>query len=150
MEYILNDCIPIQKDKLNYGDILFPTRNTLELVAKISIWRNELPMAYFNSNIMRFEFNSVVISSNSFMNYLFNTKQFIAKLKGIATGTKSVAAIYNKVLMKIEIHIPSKSEQIIIAAILSDIDEEIIFLENKLEKYRQIKQGRMQTYQLAK
>ena len=39
---------------------------------------------------------------------------------------------------------PSIQEQIAIAAVLSDTDAEIQTLEQKLEKYRQIKQGMMQ------
>lgn len=39
---------------------------------------------------------------------------------------------------------PSVSEQIAIAAILSDMDAEIAALEAKLAKARQIKQGMMQ------
>jgi type I restriction enzyme S subunit len=40
--------------------------------------------------------------------------------------------------------VPSVSEQIAIAAILSDMDAEIAALEAKLAKARQIKQGMMQ------
>ncbi|MBA7584287.1 putative type-1 restriction enzyme specificity protein MG438 [subsurface metagenome] len=48
-------------------------------------------------------------------------------------------------LTEMVIHIPKeKSEQIRIAAILSDMDAEIAALEAKLAKYKQIKQGMMQ------
>ena len=144
VEYILSNFNPDKKDKLNFGDVLFNTRNTLELVGKVSIWRNELSEAYFNSNLMRLEFNSEFISSNFFMNLLFNTKDVISKLKDIATGTTSVAAIYTRDLLKIELPIPKKEEQTRIATILSDMDAEIQALETKLEKYRKIKLGMMQ------
>ena len=144
VEYILSNFNPDKKDKLNFGDVLFNTRNTLELVGKVSIWRNELSEAYFNSNLMRLEFNSEFISSNFFMNLLFNTKDVISKLKDIATGTTSVAAIYTRDLLKIELQIPKKEEQTRIATILSDMDAEIQALETKLEKYRKIKLGMMQ------
>src|SRR5690606_10961518 len=74
LEYIHSSVRPDENDRLHYGDIVFNTRNTLELVGKVAIWRNELPIAYFNSNLMRFHFNRDVISSNFFMNALFNTK----------------------------------------------------------------------------
>lgn len=144
IEYIIGDCIPEKRDKLKYGDVLFNTRNTLELVGKVSIWRNELFEAYFNSNLMRFQFNPEFISSNFFMNYVFNTRNSISKLKDIATGTTSVAAIYTRDLLKIEMTIPSKEEQTRIASILSDMDKELTVLESKLEKYRKIKLGMMQ------
>ena len=144
IEYIISDFFPEKSDKLNFGDVLFNTRNTLELVGKVSIWKDELEVAYFNSNLMRFEFSQEYISSNYFMNSIFNTQNIISKLKDIATGTTSVAAIYTRDLMKLEISIPSKEEQTRIATILSDMDAEITALETKLEKYKRVKLGMMQ------
>ncbi|NQE53320.1 Type-1 restriction enzyme MjaXIP specificity protein [ANME-1 cluster archaeon GoMg3.2] len=74
IEFITTGYIPSENDKLEYGDILFNTRNTLELVGKVSIWKNELPLAYYNSNLMRLEFKQSEVSSNFFMNYILNTK----------------------------------------------------------------------------
>ncbi len=34
-----------KEDILKKGDLLFNTRNTLDLVGKVSIWNNELPLA---------------------------------------------------------------------------------------------------------
>ena len=48
------------------------------------------------------------------------------------------------VLRDLEIPFPTLAEQTRIATILSDIDNEIATLENKLEKYRKIKIGMMQ------
>ena len=133
-----------EKDKLNRGDVIFNTRNTLDLVGKVAIWNNELPIGYFNSNIMRLKFKDSLISSNRFMNYIFNSKKIISDLKNIATGTTSVAAIYTRDLLKVYCSIPSKQEQTRIATILSDMDTEIENLENKFAKYEQVKQGLMQ------
>lgn len=47
-------------------------------------------------------------------------------------------------LRKTAILLPAKAEQIAIATVLSNMDSEIDALEQKLEKYRQIKQGMMQ------
>ncbi|MBS1670904.1 MAG: restriction endonuclease subunit S [Bacteroidetes bacterium] len=44
----------------------------------------------------------------------------------------------------IEINLPTESEQVHIATILSDMDKEIENLNQKLEKYKSIKQGMMQ------
>ncbi len=145
IEYIVGNCIPNERDRLKYGDVLFNTRNTLELVGKVSIWRDELPKAYFNSNLMRLEFNSRYISSNFFMNSIFNTRRIISKFKDIATGTTSVAAIYTRDLMKVEIIFPNREEQTRIAEILSNMDIEILKLEEKLKKQKQLKQGMMQS-----
>ena len=41
------------RDILHDGDLLLNTRNTLELVWKVALWRSELVGAVFNSNMMR-------------------------------------------------------------------------------------------------
>ncbi|WP_159086056.1 restriction endonuclease subunit S [Flavobacterium faecale] len=143
IEYI-SGTIPSKKDLLHFNDFLFNTRNTIDLVGKVSIWRNELPKAYFNSNLMRITFKPEFISSNVFMNAVFNSKYQIQKLKDIATGTTSVAAIYTRDLLGLEIYIPNKKEQTRIGTILSDMDLELEALMQQLEKARQIKQGMMQ------
>ncbi|WP_203532554.1 restriction endonuclease subunit S domain-containing protein [Draconibacterium halophilum] len=94
-------------DILKEGDLLFNTRNTLELVGKVSIWRNELPLALYNSNLMRLKFNNKIESSNRFVNYLFNTKPTIKRLRRYATGTTSVAAIYGRDLNNLKIVYPT-------------------------------------------
>jgi type I restriction enzyme S subunit len=144
IEYIKSDISPSNLDLLSYGDVLFNTRNTLDLVGKISIWRNEFSIAYFNSNLMRLAFHKTKVGSNFFMNYLLNSKKSIDKLRGLATGTTSVAAIYTRDLLKLEVCIPEPKEQKAIAQILSDIDLEIDSLETKREKYKSIKEGMMQ------
>ncbi|OYU93570.1 MAG: restriction endonuclease [Bacteroidetes bacterium B1(2017)] len=134
-----------EKDRLHYGDLLFNTRNTLDLVGKVAIWRNELNKAYFNSNIMRMTFKENLIVSNFFANSLLNMPFMIQKLKDIATGTTSVAAIYTKDLIQIDLPFPDKTEQNRIAQILSDMDNEIQEFEKELEKYKMLKQGMMQS-----
>ncbi len=131
-------------DRLEFGDLLFNTRNTLELVGKVAAWRNELPVAYFNSNLMRITFDSVVVGCNFYMNAVMNSEGFVSALSDIAIGTTSVAAIYTRDLFQLKIALPSKKEQTAIATILSDMDEEIQALERRLNKTRQIKQGMMQ------
>jgi type I restriction enzyme S subunit len=144
LEFIDSCQSPAIKDRLRKDDLLFNTRNTLDLVGKVAIWREELPEAYFNSNIMRMEFDEELISSKHFMNSILNTSQALKSLRGIAIGTTSVAAIYSRDLMKMLIPVPTLAEQIAIAAVLSDMDAEIAELERKLKKSRRVKQGMMQ------
>ena len=133
-----------QRDRLKHGDILFNTRNTLELVGKVAIWRNEMAEAYFNSNILRLKFDKNLVASNEYINAAMNTKTFVTDLANVATGTTSVAAIYTRDLFQLNLLLPPKEEQITIATILSDMDEEIQILALRLTKTRQIKQGMMQ------
>ena len=68
IEYIPDRKIADPEHRLRFGDVLFNTRNTLDLVGKVAIWRAELPIAYYNSNLMRLEFDSNKLSSNMFAN----------------------------------------------------------------------------------
>ncbi|CAN4274343.1 HsdS Restriction endonuclease S subunits [Methylophilaceae bacterium] len=127
------------KDKISFGDLFFNTRNTLDLVGKVAIWKNELPCAYYNSNLMFMKF-----SNNFFMNYRLNSIVAVKKLRAIATGTTSVAAIYNKDLFQIELKIPALSEQTKIANFLTAVDEKITQLTKKHDLLTQYKKGVMQ------
>ncbi len=91
IEYIPEDQIIDPKDLIKKNDLFFNTRNTLDLVGKVALWRGELPIAYYNSNLLRLDFEN-----NIFMNCLFNEQKTLEKLKAIASGTTSVAAIYTK------------------------------------------------------
>lgn len=131
-------------DILKEGDLLFNTRNTLELVGKVSIWRCELPLALYNSNLLRMIFNDQIESSNRFMNYSFNSFKIIKQLRAFATGTTSVAAIYGKDLEHLKIYIPSTTEQTKIATFLTAVDEKLTQLKKKKTLLEQYKKGVMQ------
>jgi type I restriction enzyme S subunit len=144
IEYIRSGVVPEEQHRLAYGDVIFNTRNTLDLVGKIGIWRNELPVAYYNSNLMRFEFDSYEISSPEYANYALNTASSISRLRALATGTTSVAAIYTRDLMELEVIVPTMAEQTAIATALSDVDALIAGLEKLIAKKRDLKQATMQ------
>lgn len=114
-----------EDDVLKEGDLLFNTRNTLDLVGKVSIWRNELPFSLYNSNLMRIKFKENYVGSNDFMNFAFNSYYLLSQLRGIATGTTSVAAIYGKDLNKIKFLLPLIREQKAISDCLSTWDKAI-------------------------
>ena len=144
IEYVPKEVSIEPEHRLAEGDVLFNTRNTLDLVGKVAIWRQELPEAYYNSNLMRLEFDSDVITSSAFVNYSLNSKSSIARLRAIATGTTSVAAIYTRDLMNFLLSVPPKEEQKAIAAALSDMDALISGLDQLIAKKRDIKQATMQ------
>lgn len=133
-----------EKHTLSYNDILFNTRNTLELVGKVAIWKNEYPKAYFNSNILKLIFDEKKIKSNDFINYQLNSYLALKKLRSVATGTTSVAAIYERDLKKIKLSIPPLAEQEKIADCLTTWDTAIEKLSALIEAKKQYKKGLMQ------
>lgn len=143
IEYVTRDVIPNPVDRLQYGDVLFNTRNTPELVGKTAVWRNELSCAYYNLNLLRFEFDPNRMEP-FFFNSILNTKEAIAELKNITKGTTSVAAIYPQDLMNVKIPIPPISEQRRIAKAITEMDDLIGLLEKQCAKKKSIKQGAMQ------
>ena len=145
IEYLPSPVKPNELDRLHTGDILFNTRNTPELVGKVAVWRDELPVAYFNSNLMRLRFDDKLIASNYFANYLFNSVEMISRLSNIATGTTSVAAIYSRDLKKIEVLLPRLSEQLAIVKAMSDIDGLIENFKSEILKKQNILKGFMQS-----
>ncbi len=139
VEYIPPDRTPDEMHRLQKGDVIFNTRNTLELVGKVAIWNDELPVAYFNSNIMKLEFDERLIASNSYANLALNTKAAIAQLRALATGTTSVAAIYTRDLLKLPVLTPPLREQCAIAEVLSQVDDAITGLSRLLAKKRDLR-----------
>ena len=150
VEFITDGIIPEYQHRLVFGDVLFNTRNTLSLVGKVAMWRDELPVAYYNSNLMRLEFDTNEVCSNEYANYALNTAGSIARLRAMATGTTSVAAIYTRDLMGLEFILPPKSEQRAIAEALGDGDALLGALDQLIAKKRLIKRGAMQDLLTAK
>ncbi|WP_051536188.1 restriction endonuclease subunit S [Marinilabilia salmonicolor] len=133
-----------ENDILKNGDFLFNTRNTLELVGKVAIWQDELPLALYNSNLLRITFNDEIESTNRFINYLFNTHSTIKSLRRFAIGTTSVAAIYSRDLYKLKVKYPYLPEQQKIAQFLTAVDKRIQLLTRKKEQLVLYKKGAMQ------
>jgi type I restriction enzyme S subunit len=144
VEYVARSQQPEDQHRLAHGDVLFNTRNTLDLVGKVAIWRNELPLAYYNSNLMRLEFDPGEIVSNDYANYALNAYRAVASLRAMATGTTSVAAIYTRDLLALPFVVPPKEEQRAIATALSDVDALLDGLMRLIAKKRDLKQAAMQ------
>ncbi|MDH0621668.1 restriction endonuclease subunit S [Pseudomonas chengduensis] len=143
IEYIAPNIQPEETHKLYFGDVIFNTRNTLDLVGKVAMWRGELPVAYYNSNLMRLEFNADICSSE-YANFALNTSRSIAKLRALATGTTSVAAIYTRDLLGMPFIVPPLSEQRAIANALSDMDALLDGVDRLIDKKHAVKQATMQ------
>lgn len=134
--YIKSDQKIDEDDLIQYGDLFFNTRNTLDLVGKVAIWNNELPVAYYNSNLMRITFDN-----NFYMNYCLNSYSQLAKLRGYATGTTSVAAIYTRDLLCMKLPYPTLPEQQKIATFLTALDQRIDKVSQQIEGMKEWKKG---------
>ena len=65
-------------------------------------------------------------------------------MRGLATGTTSVAAIYTRDLLKFPFIVPPLAEQRAIAGALSDVDALLDALDRLIAKKRDLKQAAMQ------
>ena len=132
-----------ENDRLYPGMILLNTRNTPDLVGKVAIWRGEANNAYFNSNLLFLDCDTDKYSTY-YINYSFNTLDAINRMKGLAIGTTSVAAVYTRDLVNFQLVIPPTIEQVRIVSTLTNIDNLISSLDKLIEKKQAIKQGAMQ------
>ena len=144
IQYLPEDFTYNEEDVLKEGDLLFNTRNTLDLVGKVAIWKNELPLAVYNSNLMRMKFDSAFVASNYYMNYAFNSNYALNQLKNIATGTTSVAAIYGRDLNAIKIILPTHQEQLAISKTISYWEKGIDIINKLIVKKEEQKKWLMQ------
>jgi type I restriction enzyme S subunit len=120
---------------LKEDDFLFNTRNSLDLVGKVAIWRGELERAVYNSNILRITFYDKFVDSTAYVNYLFNSALGLSQLRLIAKGTTSVAAIYYKELSSLVFAFPPIIEQQQIANFL---DHETAKIDTLIDKQQQL------------
>ena len=126
--------------QIQEGDLLLTKDGT---IGKVALIKNLNKPATLNSGVFvirpiqnRYltEYVYYVLTSSVF-------KKFLSKL---AAGS-TISHLYQKDLTNFEFFLPSSlKEQKAVATVLSDMDEEIFKLEEKLEKYKKIKQGMME------
>lgn len=82
--------------------------------------------------------------ASHFLGYAVNSKEFHQQVIPVISGTK-VCSISKPNLLNFTLSYPSDiEEQKAIAKVLTDMDDEIFALEEKLKKYEQLKKGMMQ------
>jgi len=125
--------------QLKENDVLITKDGTIGKVGFI----NDLPLpATLNSGVF-----VVRPKDKSFypryLFYVLTSSLFKSFIKGITAGS-TITHLYQKDFVHFEFPAPDVEEQTAIATILSDMDNEIQTLEQRLAKTRQIKQGMMQ------
>jgi len=83
------------------------------------------------------------LANRVFLSNMFSTSVWFKAISELCGGTTH-KRISRSALGRIKIFLPRIEEQTAIATILSDMDAEIEELEQKLDKYKMIKQGMMQ------
>jgi type I restriction enzyme S subunit len=90
-------------NELRDGDLLFNTRNSIELVGKMGIYRGPAGNL-FNNNIMRIRLSDKLIPE--FVNAYFQCPEGRAAIEAIKKGTTSVCAVYYKDLARVRLPVP--------------------------------------------
>ncbi|WP_395705036.1 restriction endonuclease subunit S [Rhodococcus ruber] len=84
-------------------------------------------------------------TNRSYLKWLLKSNSVITRMKLLATGTTgSHARIHPRHIAAIEVVVPKESEQIAIASVLDDIEEEVRILRIRLDKAKAVKKGVMQ------
>ena len=99
-------------NELRDGDLLFNTRNSIELVGKMGIYRGPAGNL-FNNNIMRIRLSDKLIPE--FVNAYFQCPEGRAAIEAIKKGTTSVCAVYYKDLARVRLPVPPLALQSVFA-----------------------------------
>jgi len=115
----------IERFQLCQGDILFNTRNSVELVGKTAVLRRDptVPTVY-NNNLMRIRLPECL--DPTFVGLQLCAKPFRQRMEQVKKATTSVAAIYGKDFWPLAITFPSLPEQKEIVRLL---DEQFTVIE---------------------
>ena len=126
------------------GDLFFNgSSETPEEVGLCSVLNDELDNLYLNSFCFGYRMNNQNNLNGLFLSYLFRSPLGRNLIFSLAQG----ATRYNLSktnLLKLDLPIPSKKEQDIIAMTLLDLDRSITATQTKVHKLKHQKQGMMQ------
>ncbi len=111
-ELVYVDATPeeVARYEVANGDLLFNTRNSLEMVGKVGIVRSIPACTVFNNNLMRIRTCGGV--SPVFLGYQMCAFEFRQRMEKVKKATTSVAAVYQKDLLPLAIALPPESEQV--------------------------------------
>lgn len=143
VDYV-NIGIDESQNKALKGDLFFNgSSETPEEVGMCSVLLEDIPNLYLNSFCFGFRLNKDSKENGLYLSYYFRSSEGRKLFYSMAQG----ATRYNlskSNFNKMEVSLPKPEEQIEIANILTDMNNEITALETKLEKYRKVKLGMMQ------
>lgn len=98
-----------QRYSIRVGDILFNTRNSIELVGKTGLVRGQVQGMVYNNNLMRIRTSNEI--SPAFTVYQMCSMNFRSRMEIVKRATTNVAAIYAKDLILLPFIFPPFIEQ---------------------------------------
>ena len=99
----------LKRFAVRIGDILFNTRNSLELVGKTGLVQTISETSVYNNNLMRLRLHPEV--KPQFAVLWMCSPPFRKQLEAVKRATTSVAAVYGKDLFQLPIPVPPADEQ---------------------------------------
>lgn len=143
VQYIRRDIVRDNQMLKEFDIMICMANGSRQLVGKNCIFTEALNERYTFGAFMSC---LRATKSDTNMNYIFellNSTQYWNNIALLLSGS-SINNLRPNDILEMEFEIPSIAEQTAIASILSDMDNEIEALEQKLAKTRQLKQGMMQ------
>lgn len=131
----------LENYKLVYGDILFSHINSLDHIGKVAQYLGEQEL-YHGMNLLLLRVSEY--ADSRFLYYWLTSTQARQKVRSLARQAVNQASINTTELKTLEMLFPPLPEQTAIAEILSEMDAEILALEERRKKTAGIKQGMMQ------
>ena len=134
------DKVRLKAYSLRHGGIVFSRVGSVDRNALIKMAEDGWP---FSGRLLRVRVKGRD-TDEPYLSYHFHSEPFKQRVRDVAVG-QTMASINTQILMGVKIILPpTRAEHTAIATILSDMDDEIVALEEKLAKDRQLKQGMMQ------
>jgi type I restriction enzyme, S subunit len=132
------------QNRVMEGDLLFNgSSETPEEVAMCSVLTADVPDLFLNSFCFGFRFHQGVQADGLFIAYLLRSDVGRGLMKSLAQGSTRYN-LSKAALLKLPLRLPRLPEQTAIAAVLSDMDDELAGLKRRRDKTRALKQAMMQ------
>lgn len=128
---------------ISFDIIICMASGSKELVGKSALFLNSDDLEYTFGAFMGCFRTNTQIAKPSFVFYFFQSNKFRDYIDVLLSGS-SINNLRPADIESIENNFPLLDEQIAISNIVNDMDSEIEELEQKLNKYKSIKQGMMQ------
>lgn len=129
--------------QLRHGDVLLNEGQSLDLVGRCSVYKEEYPEPCAIQNaLLRFRANTG--TSAAFATHLFRHCQQTGVFAKIALQTTSVAHLGSSRFANLKLAWPTENEQRLIAAALDELDALLSSLEVGITKKTSLKQATMQ------